>query len=127
MEGFNYVTTIQFAYGSLVRLKGEVELASIKRPLLITDKGLRQLGGEEELGTYLQAKFAAVYDDTPDNPTEAAVRSAQRCFKKIEADGIIDIGESDRTTICPPCGSSNYRCDTGPGVANQAFTIGGGV
>ncbi|MHC5306547.1 iron-containing alcohol dehydrogenase [Bartonella sp. LJL80] len=88
----NYVTRIQFGYGSLATLKDEVELASIKRPLLITDKGVRQLGVEEKLETCLQAKFAAVYDDTPGNPTEAAVRNAQRCFKEMEADGIIAIG-----------------------------------
>lgn len=92
MGRLNYVARIQFVYGSFATLKGEVELASIKRLLLIADRGLRQLGVEEKRETYLHANFAVVYDYTPDNSIGVAVRSAQRYFKEIEANGIIAIG-----------------------------------
>ncbi len=92
MALINYLTRIQFGYGSLETLNEEMALAGIKNPLLVTDKGVRKLGIIDKIEKIIGKKFAAIYDETPGNPTEAAVRDAEHLFKKINADGIIAVG-----------------------------------
>ena len=88
----NYVTRIQFASGALSTLKDEAALAGIKRPMIVTDKGVSALGYLARVETALGQTPVTVFDDTPSNPTEAAVRAATDAFLAAEADGIIAIG-----------------------------------
>lgn len=92
MALINYVTRVQFGFGELATLKAELELAGISRPMVVTDKGVRQLGFLDRIETVLGEAPAGVYDDTPGNPNEAAVRAATELFKTVGADGIIAIG-----------------------------------
>lgn len=92
MSLINYVTRVQFGFGELATLKAELELAGISRPMVVTDKGVRQLGFLDRIETVLGEAPAGVYDDTPGNPNEAAVRAATELFKTVGADGIIAIG-----------------------------------
>lgn len=92
MALINYVTRVQFGFGELATLKAELELAGISRPMVVTDKGVRQLGFLDRIETVLGEAPAGVYDDTPGNPNEAAVRAATELFKTVSADGIIAIG-----------------------------------
>lgn len=88
----NYVTRIQFASGALATLKDEAALAGISKPMIVTDKGVRALGYLDRIESALGTAPACVYDDTPSNPTEAAVRAAKDAFLAAGADGIIAIG-----------------------------------
>ncbi|MWB79131.1 iron-containing alcohol dehydrogenase [Pseudooceanicola sp. 216_PA32_1] len=88
----NYVTRIQFGYGELATLTSELTLAGIARPMVVTDKGVRQLGLIERIETILGAAPVAVYDDTPGNPNEAAAHAATEVFTRSGADGIIAVG-----------------------------------
>lgn len=88
----NYVTRVQFGFGELATLKAELELAGISRPFVVTDKGVRALGFLDKVEAAIGAAPAGVYDETPGNPNEAAVRAATEMFKASEADGIIAIG-----------------------------------
>jgi alcohol dehydrogenase class IV len=88
----NYVTRIHFGFGETAQLGAELRLASIARPLIVTDKGVRQLGFLERLEGLLDAAPAGVFDDTPGNPNEAAVRAATDMFHAAGADGIVAIG-----------------------------------
>lgn len=92
MALINYVTRVQFGFGELATLKTELELAGISRPMVVTDKGVRQLGFLDRIEAVLGKAPAGVFDDTPGNPNEAAVRAATGLFKDIGADGIIAIG-----------------------------------
>ena len=92
MALINYVTRVQFGFGELATLKPELELAGISRPMVVTDKGVRQLGFLDRIESVLGKAPAGVFDDTPGNPNEAAVRAATELFKDIDADGIIAIG-----------------------------------
>lgn len=92
MALINYVTRVQFGSGELATLKAELELAGISRPMVVTDKGVRQLGFLDRIEAVLGEAPAGVYDDTPGNPNEAAVRAATELFKTVDADGIIAIG-----------------------------------
>jgi 4-hydroxybutyrate dehydrogenase len=88
----NYVTRIQFGFGELATLASELALAGIARPMVVTDKGVRQLGLIEKIETILGAAPVAVYDETPGNPNEAAVHAATEVFTRSGADGIIAVG-----------------------------------
>lgn len=88
----NYVTRVQFGYGELATLKAELALAAISKPMIVTDKGVRQLGLLEKVEAVMEAPPVAVYDDTPGNPNEAAVLAATEVFTRSGADGIVAIG-----------------------------------
>jgi alcohol dehydrogenase class IV len=88
----NYVTRVQFGYGELSSLKSELSIAGITRPFVVTDKGVRQLGVLAKIEAILGESPAGVFDDTPGNPNEAAVRAATELFQTAGADGIIAIG-----------------------------------
>ncbi len=92
MALINYITRVQFGFGELATLKAELKLAGITRPLVVTDKGVRQLGFLDRIQSVLGEAPAGVYDETPGNPGEAAVRVATELFKEVNADGIIAIG-----------------------------------
>lgn len=88
----NYVTRVQFGYGELSSLKSELSIAGISRPFVVTDKGVRQLGVLAKIEAILGQSPAGVFDETPGNPNEAAVRAATELFQTAGADGIIAIG-----------------------------------
>lgn len=88
----NYVTRVQLGFGILETLQSELTLAGIKKPILVTDKGVRQLGMIDTILQHLDNKDIAVFDETPGNPIEFAVRDAVALFKKVGADGIIALG-----------------------------------
>lgn len=88
----NYVTRVQFGFGALATLDSELALAGITRPFVVTDKGVRSLGFLDRLDDALTTATVGVFDDTPGNPNEAAVRAATAQFRQSGADGIIAIG-----------------------------------
>jgi alcohol dehydrogenase class IV len=88
----NYVTRVHFGFGEITQLGAELRLAGITRPLIVTDKGVRKLGVLERVEALLDAAPAGVFDDTPGNPNEAAVRAATELFRTTGADGIVAIG-----------------------------------
>ncbi|MDP4021533.1 iron-containing alcohol dehydrogenase [Methylobacterium sp. NEAU 140] len=92
MALITYVTRVQFGFGELRTLKGELELARIARPMIVTDRGVRDLGLVEQVTEILGGAPPAVFDRTPGNPNEAAVREAAAVFADAQADGIVAIG-----------------------------------
>lgn len=88
----NYITRVQFGFGEIATLKDELALAGIRRPFVVTDKGVRALGFLDRIKAALGGAPVGVYDDTPGNPNEGAVRAATRMFDDAGADGIIAIG-----------------------------------
>lgn len=88
----NYVTRIQFGFGALSTLKEELAHASISRAFVVTDRGVRDLGFVERLRGIMASEPVGVYDDTPGNPDEGAIRNATQQFRDADADGIIAIG-----------------------------------
>lgn len=88
----NYVTRIQFASGAIETLKDEAALAGITKPFIVTDKGVRALGYLDRIEAALGAAPVGIYDETPGNPTETAVRAATDAFLAAGANGIVAIG-----------------------------------
>lgn len=96
MAEIRYLTTIQFEPGALRLLRAECERVGISRPLIVTDAGVRVAGLLERATAALAQGGApmphAVYDGTPSNPTEAAVRAAATVYGEHRCDGLIALG-----------------------------------
>ena len=89
----NYLTPIRFGYGALEVLPEECRRLNIRRPLLVTDPGVRAAGLLDRLlAVVAELAEPAVFADTPANPTEQAVRRATATFKEGKCDGIIALG-----------------------------------
>ncbi|MBR0656543.1 iron-containing alcohol dehydrogenase [Plastoroseomonas arctica] len=88
-----FLNRVQFGFGALSELAGELALAGIQRPLVVTDAGLRAAGLVDTLLTALPARMpAAVFDATPANPDEAAVHAAVALYRECGADGVLGFG-----------------------------------
>jgi 4-hydroxybutyrate dehydrogenase len=90
-----YLTQIEIDHGAIAVLPQECERIGMRRPLVVTDAGVRAAGvldlaleGSKAIGGLPHA----VFDQTPSNPTEAAVRAATEVFRANDCDGLIAIG-----------------------------------
>jgi len=93
MSLINYVTKIQFGYDSLQHLAAEAERAGITRPLIVTDVGVRRAGIVDKVIAALGAeRNPTIFDATPSNPNEHAVREAVEQYHLGECNGIIAVG-----------------------------------
>ncbi|RYF23474.1 MAG: iron-containing alcohol dehydrogenase [Comamonadaceae bacterium] len=92
MAFINYVTQIQFDFGAIALLKQECERVGITRPLVVTDQGVKAAGVLQKALDALAGVDAAVFDETPSNPTEAAVRAAVQVYRAHRCDGLIAVG-----------------------------------
>lgn len=87
-----YVTQIQFEFGAIQLLKQECERVGIRRPLIVTDAGVKAAGILQKALDALPGVPVSVFDQTPSNPTEAAVRAATALYKAGGCDGLIAVG-----------------------------------
>ncbi len=92
MALISYITQIQFGAGALATLRDECARVGMRRPLLVTDKGVRASGLVDQVLAALGAADTPIYDGTPPNPNEAAVRDGVAAFKAADCDGIIAVG-----------------------------------
>ncbi|WP_138515429.1 iron-containing alcohol dehydrogenase [Rhodoferax bucti] len=87
-----YVTQIQFECGAIRLLRSECERTGITRPLIVTDAGVKAAGILQKARDALGDMPVAVFDQTPSNPTEAAVRAAADMYRAQGCDGLIAVG-----------------------------------
>jgi 4-hydroxybutyrate dehydrogenase len=87
-----YVTQIQFEFGAIRKLKSECERVGITRPLVVTDAGVRAAGVLQQALDALEGLPHEVFDGTPSNPTEAAVRAATEIYRSRGCDGLVAVG-----------------------------------
>lgn len=106
MAFINFVTQIQFDFGAVRLLKQECERVGITRPLVVTDAGVRAAGVLQKALDAMAGLPVAVFDQTPSNPTEQAVRSACELYRQHRADGLVAIG-----------GGSSIDCAKGVAIA----------
>ncbi len=106
MSQILYVTNILIDFGALAQLKAECERVGITRPLIVTDAGVKAAGLLDKAVAALPGLPAAVFDQTPSNPTEAAVRAAVEVYRREECDGLIALG-----------GGSSIDCAKGLAIA----------
>ena len=106
MSFINYVTQIQIDFGAISLLKAECERVGITRPLIVTDAGVKEVGILDKALAALPGLQVSVFDQTPSNPTEAAVRAAAAVYKQNNCDGLIALG-----------GGSSIDCAKGVAIA----------
>ena len=106
MSFINYVTQIQIDFGAINLLKAECERVGITRPLIVTDAGVKAVGILDKALAALSGLQVSVFDQTPSNPTEAAVRAAAAAYKQHNCDGLIALG-----------GGSSIDCAKGVSIA----------
>lgn len=93
MPLIQFVNRVWFEQGAVKRLAGELKRLGVRRPLVCTDRGIVVAG----IADAVRAEWPAdmpwiVFDDTPANPTEAAVGAALAVFHSEGCDGIVAIG-----------------------------------
>ncbi len=87
-----YITQVQFDFGAVKLLEQECARNGISRPLIVTDAGVKAAGVLQKALDVLQGLPVAVFDQTPSNPTEAAVRAAVAVYHANRCDGLIAVG-----------------------------------
>ena len=93
MALINYITQIQLDFGAVAILQAECDRLGLKRPMIVTDAGVRAAGIIDRVLSQLTNKDdVAVYDQTPPNPHEAAVLDALALYRKGGYDGLIAVG-----------------------------------
>ncbi|MBV8620627.1 MAG: iron-containing alcohol dehydrogenase [Curvibacter sp.] len=92
MALIQYLTQIQFEFGAVRLLAAECERVGIRRPLVVTDPGVRAAGVLQKALDALAGLPVAVFDQTPSNPTEAAVREAVALYHAQRCDGLVAVG-----------------------------------
>jgi len=102
-----YVTNILIEFGALAQLEAECKRVGITRPLIVTDAGVRAAGLLDKAQAALPGLSLAVFDETPSNPNEAAVRAAVAVYQREKCNGLIALG-----------GGSAIDCAKGVAIAS---------
>jgi 4-hydroxybutyrate dehydrogenase len=87
-----YITQIEIEHGAVRQLPAECERTGMRRPLVVSDAGVRAAGVLDRALAALGDLPHAVFDGTPSNPTEAAVRAATEVFRRERCDGLVAVG-----------------------------------
>ncbi len=124
MALINYITQVQFDYGALALLQQECDRIGIRKPLIVTDVGIRNAGILDKVVAQLKdgAQFV-IFDQTPPNPNETAVRAAVKMFRDGACDGIIAVGGGSSIDLA----KGVAVCGTHEGTLKSFALIEGGL
>jgi 4-hydroxybutyrate dehydrogenase len=123
MAHIQYITQIQMDFGVLKTLAAECAKAHIQRPLIVSDPGIRAAGLLQQALDVLKDLPVAVFDQTPSNPTEAAVRAAVAMYRDQGCDGLIAVGGGSAIDCAKGVAISVHH----PGPLKTYATIEGGA
>ena len=91
-----FLNVVELGSGAVQKLASACQEHGIRRPLIVTDKGVRAAGIVDKALAAMAAvgtlEHVAVYDGTPSNPTEAAAREACALAAAERCDGLIAVG-----------------------------------
>jgi 4-hydroxybutyrate dehydrogenase len=120
-----YLTKIQFDFGALSLLDAEMQALGMRRPLIVTDKGILAAGIWDKVKSNLPGNLpVAMFSDTPENPTESAMRDALKVYRENKCDGIVAIGGGSSMDLAKAVG----LMATHPGDSLQPYSmVEGGV
>jgi 4-hydroxybutyrate dehydrogenase len=83
-----YITDIYFAFGALSALPQVLKNHNIKNPLVVTDRGLVNIGMTDRL----RLSNVVIYDGVETNPVERMAREAANMYTENNCDGLIALG-----------------------------------
>lgn len=121
MALISYMSRIQFDFGALRLLSGELALLGVERPLLVTDRGVRAAGLVERALAVLGAA-PPVFEETPSNPTEAAAEAALAIYRGENCDGVVALGGGSAIDLA----KAVALLATHPGSLGDYGILGGG-
>lgn len=122
MSSFIYLTQIHIEFGALKFLAEECQKHGITKPLIVTDAGIKAAGLLQKALYALPGLHCAVFDATPSNPTEAAVRAATALCQSAACNGLIALGGGSSID----CAKGVAIAATHPGPLTTYATIEGG-
>ena len=122
MAFIQYLTQVHLDYGVVKRLPEELSRLRIGNPLVVTDAGVRAAGLVQRVLTALGNRPLVIFDATPPNPTEAAIRSASALVQQHGCDGVIALGGGSSIDLA----KGVALAATHPGELRHYATIEGG-
>ena len=122
MARIQYLTQIEIDPGAVRCLPEECQRIGMKKPLIVSDAGVRAAGVLDLALAALGALPHAVFDATPSNPTEAAVRAAVAVYQAQGCDGLIAVGGGSSIDLA----KGVAILATHPGALKTYATIEGG-
>ncbi len=92
MPLIQYLSRIRFDFGALAHLRDEAARLGLRRPLLVTDKGIAGAGIVQRTLDAARPLRPVLFDATPENPTEAALNQCLAIWREHGCDGVIALG-----------------------------------
>ena len=89
----NYFNRPYFENGAIRKLSEVLIAQQINSPLICTDPGLSSVGMTDKIKDLISSDFSSsFFEETPANPTEAAVMNALKVYKDNNCDGVVGFG-----------------------------------
>jgi alcohol dehydrogenase class IV len=92
ITNFSFPTAIHFGPGSRRLVAEHLKQQGVKRPLIVTDKGLAALPIVKEFSGMLTGLSVSVFPGVFGNPTKKQVDEGVKAFKSHQADAVIGFG-----------------------------------
>ncbi len=121
MADIFYLSHVRFGEGALAELGAALSDLGVKRPLLVSDAGVRTAGLLDRVHAACHAP-CTVFDGTPANPTEEAVEAALARYRAEECDGVVAVGGGSPIDLAK--GVALLAAHPGP-LAGYAAILGG--
>jgi hypothetical protein len=124
MATIQYLTTIHVDHGAVACVRDALDELGVRRPLVVTDRGVVAAGLLDRLTARLDGDDLAerVFADTPANPTEAAARTAAERFTKLRCDGLVAMGGGSAMDLAKAAG---LLARQGGPLGDYAAVVGG--
>ena len=92
MQTIHYLTHITFDFGAISALGSELRRCGIRKPLLMSDRGIANVGLLAQCQAQLADVEHGIFLDVPPNPTESAVMAALAVYRAEHCDGLVAFG-----------------------------------
>ncbi|MEM1147312.1 MAG: iron-containing alcohol dehydrogenase [Pseudomonadota bacterium] len=92
MPVLNFLTTCIFDFGAISKLEKTLVGFGVKRPMVVTDPGIKAVGLLDTILEHLGVEPAAVFADTVANPTEDQAIEVAAQYNAVKADGLVALG-----------------------------------
>ena len=122
MALIQYITHIHLAHGALSELPAEIARIGMRKPLIVTDPGVRAAGLLDKVEAVLAGQAFAVFDQVSSNPTEASVLAGVEVARSQGCDSLIAVGGGSAID----CAKGIAIAATHAGPLTQYATIEGG-